>query len=900
MFCGKYLLSFLLASILTGSAVATELPKLAFAHYTAWHHPFNASETAGRYYNFPEFHSSGRMAEDYRREIKAAMAQGIDGFFVDMVGNNNEETHYVANMNELLKAAEGTPFLVGPCLDRAYSDLDWQVSELKKIFDTCGRHPNYPKVDGKYVVTTYSCTQRTPAQWRYIREKLRAAGYEVFLIANMFHAFSKLKAADVEPYAKEFEMLHSFGEYGISGQSIQECFDILSNTARANGKGWMPPIHPGYLGAWFNGRNDYYQPYRGFDQVLDSFAAIRPGTADWLHFTTWNDFDETPFAPTVFEFGTYTEINRIFVDRWKGKPFLSESPKLFFAYHREELVGTVWRLEALTAPTVDGKPMQVGGRLIGIDGKTLAEIPVRQLSTRDFDRAEWQIPTAALAVSPAFVPVIEWRSGNRTQTSRLPAVFLKSGWLQNQVTVKAPAHRMSDLSPELKISQDGNRLDAELTLDSPEAISHATLWRNDRPIGEFRAVSPGRLLFVDFQNRKPITMTAKLDGAAWTEAGRKFHEPGPNFNYTADTLKTVKNSPTTVMRAALAAKPEAAITVKINREPPRRLTVAELLQRHTVSLDKDGVVQIRQADYDTAIMNRPELDRKNGTFKLELYSRPPLTDDIFYVRLTTRSGRIIFSNPIAPFAAGKPLHLVDVIETGVNLETSTGMTGRPNRTGLLNPPLLAADRMVRVPVHPACFRSGRWTFENEGWDDLGERPFQTAKSLEWKERNLIKAPGENGGKALALNDKTAIAFRARSYPIGACTIEFSLNPDTLPGKNQPIITRTGWQEAFNFTLLADGRIEVIRNGGKESVEARIISRTAIPVGKWTRLRLTFDERKIKLYVDGKLDGETAVPFNRRYGNCIAQIGPFRGMIDNITFLSRPVPPEDPDFPALPR
>ena len=43
--------------------------KAAFAHYTAWHVPENASYVVSRYYNYPLHRASGNAAEDRKAEI---------------------------------------------------------------------------------------------------------------------------------------------------------------------------------------------------------------------------------------------------------------------------------------------------------------------------------------------------------------------------------------------------------------------------------------------------------------------------------------------------------------------------------------------------------------------------------------------------------------------------------------------------------------------------------------------------------------------------------------------------------------------------------------------------------------------------------------------------------------
>ena len=886
-----------------GVHAAENLERLALCHYTAWHEPFNASRTAARFINFPEFPASGSRMQDYRGEIGLAREQGIDGFLVDIIVKGGDSAGYAGQMRELLRAAAGTPFLVGPCLDMAHSfrddpDLRTLAANLSRIFATAGASPNFPKVGDKYVLATYTWRQLEPAQWQDLRQRLSDEGFEIFLIANMSHAFSKLTEQEILRYAPVCDMIYSFGEYGISGQSIAECFAIYRQAAKEAGRYWMPVIHPGYVGGWFNGRNDYYQPHRGFDQVYDCFAAIDNKASDWLHLTTWNDHDETPLMPMIFEYGSNTEINRAFIDRWKGEPYRTEEPKLFFAYHREEILGTVWRLEALSLPCADAETVRISGKLVDVGGEILHTLTPRELSMNRFARCEWAIPTAPFASTPAVTPVVTWQAGNKKITRRLPDTLLKTGWLQNQTTLKVPAHRMADGKAELKIVQDGHRLTATVDLASPETIRQATLWRNDRPLGAFKARdADATLLHVDMHQLQRCSFEMSLEGAEFLSAGQKHQEQGEGYTLTRDRLTVERSAPWMPARAVIAATPQSRLSIKVNNQDAVTLTVKELLERHTVALGKNGpLLWFRHADYDTNIMNHNSLGKREGTFTLRRFSRTSRPDDLFYVRVRTAGDTFYFSPVQAPFATDRAPRKIRVVETYVNLETSSGHTGRAGQSGFLTPPPLTTPTLTTVNAHPAIFRAGRWTFERDGWDECGERPLQDKKHIPWTKVRLVDEVDDSHGSALIL-EGTSVAMRARSYPIGACTIEVDVWPEDGVTEKQRILGRSGWQSAFEIHLLPDGHVEVVRSGG-ETDPVSFRSEHALPARTWSRLRLTFDEITAKLFIDSQLDAQKEMPLIHNYGNCTGRIGPFHGRIDNVTLLSWPSEPGDEAFPAF--
>ena len=297
-------------------------------------------------------------------------------------------------------------------------------------------------------------------------------------------------------------------------------------------------------------------------------------------------------------------------------------------------------------------------------------------------------------------------------------------------------------------------------------------------------------------------------------------------------------------------------------------------------------------------MNHSRLDLKNATLKLKLLSRDQRPDDVFYARLNTENGKVFFSPVELPFCKANDVRQMNVVETCVNMETSSGASGRPNQSGFLVTPPNSSPSVVKKAVHRANLRAQRWTFERGGWDELGERPFQDVKKYSWLDgMKNIKPLGINGSNALVLDGRKTYKFRARNYPVGACTIEFALYLDELPTGETLLIGRRGWQSAFNFYLEPDGKIKVVRDGIKRK-EVSFVSEKAIMVKTWSKICLTFNEKIAKLYIDGKEQASARIPAGRKFGNCTAQIGSFKGRIDDITFLSWPAPPGDKSFPAF--
>ena len=869
--------------------------KLLFAHYTAWHHPHYVGHSLSKYYNSPYFRPGKSEADSYRREVRVALASGLDGFFVDLVGRAKTGTVFVDQTERLLKAAEGTPFLVTGCLDGSHSDLEWAASELKKMIGRFSAYENFPRVNGRPLIVSYSSGGRTPEQWQQIKDMLKEEGIDIFLVLDMGHGFKKLTYEKTSGYAKAADMLYSFGESGISGQSHKECFDLIANGARSQAKPWMGTLHPGYVGAWFNGRNDYYQPHRGFDQIWDSFKSIDPTDATWLHLTTWNDHDETPLMPMVFDFGANCEINKAIINQYFRKTPAPESEaRLYFAYHREEMPGTVLRIEALSLPRKHGGEVEVWGYLCSPEGKRLVELPRRNLSLADFDRAEWNMPTGPLSSNFALVPEIliqyeSCRTGRTvTECRKLPAIMLKQGWIQNQTTMKVPFHAMGEADTSLSVSQNGTIVKAGLEVDSEDKILHASLWRNDRPVAVFSpdAESNPRLSF-RLGMTKPHSLNIALKESSFTFVSRHVHTG--DYQWTEDTFSGQNNIGWAWYTMQIECAPDAQLEVTVNKEEPVILTPVQLATENSVRLGKDKQCVFTMVGADCAIMNAPALDLGEVQLTASFYSRHQHADDIYYARLETASGKVVFSRMQAVSVQDVSLKRMKILQTMVNLETSSGATGMPGKTGYLGTPPFLQPEATEAALHPASLRAGFWDFENGGRDHMGNM------HIGWSTvSKYIKPLGENGGNCLVLGKGDRARMRCRSYPIGACTIALKLYMDKAPSKEAKVVWRGGWSGALTVSITPRNSLVVTRDGGQRTPRQSVTVDPPLPLNKWVSVRATFDEQTVRVYVDRKLCAESECAVAREYGNCTPFLGDrnFEGRIDDVLFLSYAAPPEE--------
>ncbi|MBQ9777133.1 MAG: laminin G [Lentisphaeria bacterium] len=885
----------LVASISFFSANGAEVSsrKMAWAHYVPWHSPLNNSLTAFNYYNFPLQDSTGNSHKDWQKEISLAQASGIDGFFVDIVADKNGgATIFFPILQSLLEASQGSDFQVGICLD-VKTNVQQQVRELKKMLDRIGNHPNYPRWQGKPVIATYTYLSWKPEELAAIRSELKKSGHDIFLIGNVDSSFQKINEKKLHPHLVQADMIYSFGMMEIDKTSIGEKAKRFEQIADKFGKFLMATVYPGYYGAWLNGRNDYYQVHCGFDQAHRCYEAI-PVKAQWIHYTTWNDHDETSFMPMIFT-PANPMITKIYTDRFKGNNTITGKPEVVVAYHREETAGTLLRIEALTLPTMKSGNVTVKGRLLDEKGKMVFQLPAKSLAGNSFDRAEWLIPTITLAQHPVLIPEFTINNG---QQVRLPEVITVAGWQQNAVTVKIAASKV--FTPQstlhLKESKDG-LIQVSGNYNSPEKLKRVSLWCNDRPVAVISPETEKKTLLNLLVSRITNFAVTPQNGTI-ISASKKFTENNtPKFKWNAASLKAHRNARWAPVAISLAGTPALSLQFSIISQNTFSISAAELLKRGEIEVG-GGVIKL--SEVDATMQNSKSLNCQSGTFNFELF-RKARPQDRWQLCFESTDGRIGWSLPVWPFARKREAFPVKLLENSITLETAANETGWTERSEYLSEKVPFKTPQVKdARISPLSLRGGHWDFEKNGCDSYGDMSLTIPAGM-----YCPGAPEE--GSALRFTGKEAVKMRRRTYPMEAATIDFLIHPEGGAKKRQGIITRTGWSSALNIYLLSNGKIEVIRDGHNKFKEEKVTSAIPLPLAAWSRVRVTFDNETICIYINGTIVARKVVSPQKSHGNCTWYLGKgdkrsvnFTGKLDALTVFGTAFAPGNQNEPQFGR
>ena len=821
-----------------GGEVKTDR-RMVWAHYVPWHTPDNDSLTPLWYVNHTV---SDVGANSYRDEIRRATAQGVDGFFMDVCVRRGHSTF--SDIRPFLKAAEGTDFQCAVCLD-CKTDVSNQVAELKKTLSLNATHPNYPRVDGKPVVATYTWHDWTPDEWRRIREGMDAAGMPVWLLANLGLGQKTSSEKLLDEYAKVFDAGYYFG-YGVRGPSKDRKNEIAADICARHGRLFMPAVAPGYYGGWVHGRNDFYTPFRGLDAIQGGFeAARRTSGANWLHLTTWNDYDETALLPCRLSPGCLPLV-RAYANAWKDLP-QPERADIIFTYHREEFPGTVIRFEAMRLPSADASPVEVAGRLRDKDGHVVATLAKKSLGAA-WERAEWLVGSSDLAASPVLVPEFAMRDGNGTRRTKMPAMFLVRGWLEAPETIRAAFEDCADVKGDLSMSYANGLLSARMSFSGEAPVKRAILYRNDRPLAQF-APDDGCRAQISLYAHGAGTWTVAARGGEVAEIVRASCPKGAKLRLDGSSASSVQTP--AWARCAVRAVGGKDMRLAFSANKARReASPAELARLRRIAV---GGVTFEMAP-DMTLYQRTPWNASAGKAQLALFERAPQPADAFWVRFETVDGRAAATTPIWPFAPEATVEEAVLVETPVTLESPSGPDRKPDsaefRTPFAEWPV-KTTRLVKKPASALSVRRAFWPLGGrDGADDLAE--------------------GVN-----AIGDRAIVGGKLplRMWPTGPSTIAFDVLHRPAGAKKRTLFRRTGWMDSVSaISLTEDGRIEAAY--GEHNTLLAIAGRTPLKADRWTRIAVSFDGVTLQILQDGKEDGSGSLPAPIRcYGNCTAYVGP---------------------------
>ncbi len=586
----------------------------------------------------------------YRTEIETAKRHGINGFLFDLTSDPKKPDRFIRlyTYDMQLKAAEGTGFYINPMFDGVKGTPEEVATALTGFYRQYAPNPNVLKHDGKILVFGYHMNRWKPEFWSEVFDRCRKQGakFEVYFEFRTrqtpdrrdAEACRKLAEA-VEAYAKLPDVAGIYFFYELDEpELLAETFLRICGTC---GKKWGSSLQVGYSGAQRSWRSDWYHPFYGSGVLRRSGDILLREKPDFVHLTTWNDYQETEMRPTLFQQDSELRIVGACLRQWRGEPApVSTTPDVVVSAKREILAGEVLRVEYVNLPVSGGKEAELALTLRNLDdGSPIATGGEKKIDTAVPATGEWLVDTADFAAkSPVYpsgvIPEVTVTANEKKSVHRLPAVLLRHGRADNTITAMTPlAANPPDRTFSLETEAIGPRLlKCGIEFDSPRKIKHMQLLFEDEIFHSIDA---------DDFDAKQVKLTLKGEktpkstnwsslavtlgsGAKFGRFSRRFTHndsefpPAPAFNGNRAEIKLFLPHETAL---ELIGKPETKAEFQFGRFKGSA-TLGELRTPGTRCELKDengevGLVLFNSAR-DPFPAWRPELGRSRGKLAMTL------------------------------------------------------------------------------------------------------------------------------------------------------------------------------------------------------------------------------------------------------------------------------------------
>ena len=908
----------LLSSVLVLNA-ASPVEKTVWATYVSWG-PLTGMWTGHAHPDPVELNASGDAVRDFRTEIEHARKAGINGFLFDLTlspGNKSFLRYYV--LDTMLKAAEGTDFFINPMFDLISPVPEAEADALIEFYRKYAAHPNLLKNGKKVLIFGYHMNRKNPDYWKKVFEICRKNGAEFesyfeFRDNDTSPLISRASASQVAPFLKMPEFAGCYNFYQL--RHVGSYLKAMKQAARKYGKRFGGNLQVGYIGDLRSWRSDWYWPFFHTGVLRESGDAILRENPDFLHITTWNDYQETEIRPTLWQQDCESRIIRCYIDLWKNGTHSREKnlPELIFSVRREMLAGEILKVEYVNLPSGFGKfqakirlhdansgRLLEEGRAVSIDADT------RSVGEWRFDSGEWDGENYPAAVRPELVLT---RSGtDRTYT--LLSVVLRHGRLENMVTTMTAVPNIPEPCDfSLKLARKDDGVECSLHFKGKKALKHLQ-FLFDGSI--FHSVSPeelaGKTKLSLLANQLPPSrgngLKIRVENGAIGRVSRRFNhfnKAFPEFSRTSDTL-SLQNLAEGMTNFEIIGD-DKTIVHATSGKFQGRASLGELRRqgKQLILINREGKTGLILSNTGSDVFpaNRPELNQREISLEFTIPTPSSIrSNSMIDVYLVYEDGTREIKGPFFIEPSEK--------KVTVPLFVSREEFDEAYHHFTVNPPAKTARvKTVRVPENVLQY----------DWFDFSAPPDAKGNFLSGGTRTFPAVPGgtswrehvkeheprqttENGETFLRFDGKgDYLICGVRTVFSGACTAELKVRPGER-GRKQVLFCngrdRTGYRNLYlsldekGYLLLEREEPTVLLPKNQQTFwlrhefkTIRLKSRHPLPLNTWTDIRVVYDFQTLSLYINGKLQEKCKVKPCFVRGNSMICLGSAHGNGDEIS------------------
>ena len=587
---------------------------------------------------------------------------------------------------------------------------------------------------------------------------------------------------------------------------------------------------------------------------------------DMLHFKEWDEQNEnTSIRPTVYNSFSSKRIFRYYMDKLKRKPLRviagddTSIPNLVLSFRKMLTLGEKLKIELLYIPDTEKKQI-VEAKLIlkSLDGKTIMELPKVTFNTATIKEQLFYVPTEKLAKHQVVTFSLETKYRGKTQTFEqgLPSTKLRATWNWDYKWIKIPLRDMFQPT-SVKFAEagefDGSKI-FTANIKTKEEIGMIEVMDNDAVVYAYSATPPWREDFdnvvLSFDPRAlarikncKTTLTVKgAKDAQWnTNSGKTY-----TASIRADWYKKIF-----YLRIPRDQIKDAVIDYNVKDILSGSIKVSDILKKRIVAIagKKDFTLNISR--YQLQPFTPPLIKKKEVSFKIMV--RPALPTSAIKLRVVTVDGKIYRTKPILLKSAFSKK------KTDISVYSST------------------AKKAVDLKVDSSRVQNIKYDFS----PDRGAMLYTAAGRPYWGHfGGYTTAVMQRGGgetdhfvptrKGYFKNNKGCFPQWIKESDGYSLKFDgfsnFALMPQSL------ISRRSGFTASVDIKPLSDkdqilidhfsyypGSIRILIKKSKLCAEfmpasislRKFDSGLKVATGKWSNIKVIYDQRTLKFEVDGK-------------------------------------------------
>lgn len=250
--------------------------------------------------------ASSYEAADFEREVRQAIAGGLDGFTLDIL--NIRGTHWERIIGLLEAAHRVDPTFEIMLMPDMTTLNDETPTALASAMATLAKYPAaYRLGDGRLVISPFKAENQSADWWKsWIARMDSSHGIDVAFVPTFL---------DWKKHASAFASIsYGYSVWGSRNPAASQSAETNVEQAHAMGKLWMAPV------AVQDERPNQgiYDEAANTETLRTTWDAAIDGGAEWVQIPTWNDYSEgTSVAPSAQHGWTYLDLTSYYVTEWK-------------------------------------------------------------------------------------------------------------------------------------------------------------------------------------------------------------------------------------------------------------------------------------------------------------------------------------------------------------------------------------------------------------------------------------------------------------------------------------------------------------------------------------------------------------------------------------------------------